>query len=83
MDKVLIDLFVPAIGMHFDVFIPEFMQIKTICELLGKAVVELSEEQYVSSEQEVLCSVEMQLVLDCEKTLEDYNVQNGDTLMLC
>lgn len=83
MDKILINLFVPTIGKHFDVFIPEFLPIKTVCELLGKVVMELSDEEYISSKQELLCSLDKQLILDFEQTLSDYNVKNGETLILC
>lgn len=83
MEKVLIDLFVPAIEVHFDVFIPTFLHINTIIELLGKAIENMSNGEYVSSGQELLCSVDRQQVLNFELTLRDYDVKNGESLMLC
>ena len=83
MEKVLVSLFIPAIGKSFDVFIPKFLQIRIVCELLGTAIMELSNEEYISSGQELLCSVEKQQILSFDHTLEDYEVQIGEMLILC
>lgn len=83
MEKVLIDLFVPAIESHFDVFIPNFLHINMVIELLGKAIENMSNGEYISSGQEILCSVDRKQVLNMEHTLRDYDVKNGEFLMLC
>lgn len=83
MDKILVKLFVPALGKSFDVFIPNFLKIKTVCELLGSAVMDLSNLEYVSSGYEVLCSFEKNQILGSDQILANYEVNNGDTLIFC
>lgn len=83
MDKILINLFIPALNEHFDVFVPDFLPVKDVCALLGDAIQELSNKQYVSSRQEILCSVERLQVLSFERSLMDYGIQNGEHLLLC
>ena len=83
MNKILVRFLIPATGDCFDVFIPDFMPVKTICSLLGKAIDGMTEAEYKSSGQEVLCSVETQQILNPEQSLAEYGVCNGDTLIFC
>lgn len=83
MDKVLVNLFIPAINEHFDVFIPRFLLVKEVCLLLGDAIQELSNGSYVSSGQELLCSIEKLQILRYERSLLEYGIQNGEHLLFC
>ena len=82
MDKVLIELYIPAIREHFDVFVPNFL-ICILRQLLGKSVEELSDNRYVSSGKEILCDYKTFMIFNDEKCLKDYKVQNGAKLMMC
>lgn len=82
MDKLLITLEVPSVSESFDVFIPNFLRIGLLVPLLAEAVSELTQNRYVSSRQEFLCSKEKAVILKEEGTLRDYGIQNGDHLML-
>lgn len=82
MNKILINLFVPAINEYYDIFIPNFLSIREICLLLGKAIEELSNNQYVLSGEELLCSVERRKILNPNQNFMDYGIQNGEHLLL-
>lgn len=81
MDKILINLFVPCIGEHFDVFIPSVLTVKEISSILGKMLEEISNQRYVSSGGELLCSLDQNILFDQSGTLGDYNVRNGEHLL--
>ncbi len=83
VEKVLVDLFVPSIGEHYDVFIPDFLLIGSIRILLGKAVQEMSDNRYSISGEEILCDCCTLQIFGDEKRLKDYSVQNGAKLMFC
>lgn len=81
MDKVLVNLYVPSVDMRFDVRIPLFLPIKLVTQLLAKMMGEITARHYVSSGQELLCSIDQNLLFRQEYTLRDYNVQNGEHLL--
>ncbi len=83
MDKILIELYVPAIGEKFDLFVPDFLKIRTLRHLLSEAVKELSDNRYASSGEEILCDYIAFVIFSEDKCLKDYKVQNGSKLMLC
>lgn len=80
--KILINVFVPAIGEKYDIMVPEFLRIKIISNLVAEAVETLSDNKYVSSGQEQLCSAEKNIMLNSNVTLKKYGIQNGDHLVL-
>ena len=83
MEKVLVNLFVPSLGERYDVYIPTFLRVEEITSLLAKTMVDLSAHQYVSSGEEFLCSIDQNQLLRQERTLADYDIVNGEHLMLC
>jgi hypothetical protein len=83
MEKVLINLFVPSVGEKYDVYIPLFLTVAEISNLLAQMLGEIQNQRYVSSGREVLCSLDQKVILEREKTLRDYHVQNGEHLLIC
>ena len=83
MEKVLINLFVPSVGEKYDVYIPVFLTVAEISNLLAQMLGEIQNQRYVSSGREVLCSLDQKVILEREKTLRDYHVQNGEHLLIC
>lgn len=80
--KVLVTVHVPAIAEKFDVLIPKTMRIKSVVTLIAETVGTLSNQLYVSSGEECLCSAEKNILLRYNSTLERYGIQNGDHLIL-
>lgn len=83
MEQVLINLYIPSLGQKYDVFIPTFLTFRELCGLLGEGVETLSQGQYRSSGQEFLCSLERNQILREECRPKDYQIQNGEHLILC
>ena len=82
MDKVLVSLSVPSVDLINDVYIPDFIQIKEIIPLLIQATMDLSDHRYVSSENEVLCLQDKNIILNPEASLSQLGIKNGDNLVM-
>ena len=82
MKKILVLLEVPSISKGYDVYIPDFLEVKELTALIIKAVEQMSDHQYVSSGHEFLCVKEKNLLLKQGETLEKYGIKNGDHLIL-
>lgn len=82
MDKVLVNLYVPCIDLNYDVYIPVFLSVKEVVQLLINALVKLTDGNYPVSGQELLCEKGRQLLLDNNHRIQEYDIKNGDELIL-
>lgn len=82
MRERLIILEVPVISEHYELFVPIDMKIKKLKILLANAVSEITNGQYISSGTEVLCLKEQNLQLSEEREIQQYGIENGDTIYL-
>lgn len=80
--KVLVNVYVPAIAQGYDVLVPDDMRIRNVVSLIVGAVTESSSQLYAPSGEECLCSVEKNILLRANATLDKYGIQNGDHLIL-
>lgn len=83
MNKIILDINVPALGMHFDIVVMPQIKVRDVCFLLGKAIEEYSEGAYISSSDEILCSVNKGVILRAERYISEYQLKNGDSLLFC
>lgn len=82
MNKVLVEIYVPAIYDHFDIFAPIDVPIKDLNGIIASGVAELTNGKYVSSKCEQLCLKEPSGLLNPSLTLEDYGIKDGTQLYL-
>ena len=82
MNKILIGLHVPAIDEQFDIFVPIDVPIKELIEIIASGVTEITNEKYVASKCEQLCTKEPVGILNPALTLQDYGIKNGTQLYL-
>ena len=80
--KININLSIPAIGEKYDVLVPTFLTVGEIIPLLANAVEEMSNKNYISSNREILCSKDTNQILLPKKTFEDYQIKNGDCIVM-
>lgn len=81
MDKILICLQVPAISRSFDVFVPLDMSINKLTEVLVKGVIEMSDNSYISSNEENL-NLKNNILLNPTLTLQSYVIKDGEEIFL-
>lgn len=82
MDKILIEIFVPAINEQFDIFVPLDVPIKDLNSLMANGVAELTNGKYIVSGSEQLCLKEPSGLLNPLLTLQDYGIKDSTQLYL-
>lgn len=82
MHKILVEIFNPASGNTYDVFIPLKSQVYEVVFLLSTTISELSLGHYKATEQTVLCDRITGNVFDINGTIEELGLKNGSKLML-
>lgn len=82
MNKVLVNVYVPILNKSYDMFIPLQSQIFEIIELINKAVWELSEGEFMSSNDTVLAYKATGEILNINSTVFELAIGNGTKLIL-
>ena len=82
MDKILVEIYVPAANADYDVLIPLKSKLYDVVLLVSNTIAELSNGYFVSSKDSILCDKKTGTVLDINKTVEELQLMNGSKLML-
>ena len=82
MDKILVEVYLPAANKNYDVFIPLKSKMHEIVEMLSGAFADLSQVYFKASEVNVLCYRASGKVLDINMSAEELGLNNGSKLML-
>ena len=80
--KVLVNVRVPAVSIQYDIFIPDSLQVQAAAALIASAAEELSSNVYVPSGVECLCSIEKNMRLRPNATIQSCGIKNGEHLIL-
>jgi len=81
MNEILIELYVPALGKSYDIFIPTAANIFEISSLVTAAVEKLADGLFLSGGA-VLCGREDGRPLDINATPAELKLRNGSQLLL-
>ena len=73
-NKILIEVYFPAIYKSFDVYIPDDVMIQKVSEKLTNGL-------FIPSEDNVLCAVDTGIILDINQTARELCLHNGSKLM--
>lgn len=82
MNKVLIEIYIPAIYKLFDIFVPTDVPIKEVAVIIANGVAEITNGKYIASESEQLCLKEPYGLLNPALTLQAYGIKDGTQLYL-
>ena len=82
MDKILINLYVPAIDKSFDLFVPKDLNIAALTQLFSNSISELSDNQYSISGLEMIMSKDPAVLFHPDRCLADYGIDDGSQLVL-
>lgn len=82
MDKILIEVFVPALGSAFDMFIPGQAYMFEILELIKKAVTELAGGRFSADGGTALCFRESGAIININLSVAGLELHDGSRLML-
>lgn len=81
MDKIYVEVVVPATGKNYEFLLPSVMKVKVAVELIAQAVSEI-EGIRAAKENAVLCSYEDQRILSNNTTIEKAGITDGGKLLL-
>ncbi len=82
MNKVLIEIHIPSIYDHFDVFVPSDVPLKDLHGIIANGVSEITNGKFVATGCEQLCSKSPFGLLNPALTLQDYGIKDGTHLYL-
>lgn len=82
MKKYLVDVYLPASGRHYDVYLPAGKQIGEATQLLASIVESLSGGSYKGSADSVLLTAKEGEPLNRSDTVFDAGIRNASKLIL-
>ena len=82
MDKILVEVYLPAANKSYDVFISPKSRIYEITEMLSSTFSDLSAVYFKASDINVLCDRSGGTALNINMSVEELGLQNGSKLML-
>ena len=82
MEKLLINLYVPVLLQDYDLLVPQEVKIRKVKDLIADGVAEMSRQRFQKSGNEVLMREGAARPFHPEKTLFDYDVRDGERLIL-
>ncbi len=82
MDKILTQIYLPASGRSYEVYLTENMYVYEAVKLLTEMFTEISEGFFCGSDFDVLCSHESGKIYAPDKTLKELGIKNHSQLMI-
>ena len=82
MNKILVEVKLPAAGLSYDMFVPDSMQIGTLTMLAASVLSRLSGGAYIVGEHAVLCEQKTGAQFNPDARIFETNIRNGTKLLL-
>ncbi len=82
MEKVLVEVYVPVLDISYDVFVPLASQMSEVSDLLKKAVTDLSDGRFITTEETAVCYRENGAIVNVNMSVYELGIHNGSKLML-
>lgn len=82
MNKVLVEIFLPAAAESYDVYIPLDSQMSEVLTLVSSLLSDLSGGKYKATPDAVLCDAESGIIFNINMAVAELGIQNGSKLML-
>jgi len=80
--KILIDVFVPATGKVYNMWIPQETTVNYILEQIKKVVAKMHEDAFIPDENTVICLQNDGKILNVNMSIAESGIGNGSRLML-
>lgn len=82
MEKILIEVYVPVLGISWDMFVPRQIRMSEALEMIKRAVFELSDRRFIANENTAICHREDGTILNINLSVYELELKNGSKLML-
>jgi peptide subunit release factor 1 (eRF1) len=82
MNKVLVEILLPATDQSFDVFIPLDSRMSDVLQMVSTLLSELSDGKFKASRDAVLCDAASGIIFNINMFVSELGIKNGSKLML-
>lgn len=82
MEKILVEIIVPAGNVKYDAFIPKTAKGNDVLNIVSDIFSSMLEGEYQKTEDTVLCVYKTGKLLDINKPIYEQNIENGSKLVL-
>jgi hypothetical protein len=82
MERVLVEVFLPAAGSSYDIYIPLDSRMSEVLILVSKVIEDLSKGKYKITEETVLCDRASGIIFNINLSVAELGIKNGSKLML-
>jgi len=82
MNTILVEVYVPAAGKTYDMFVPKHLFLHQVLALVEKMVKDLTGEMFLPNQDTTLCSRKDGAILNLNLTVYELGLKNGSKLML-
>ncbi|MCD7838794.1 MAG: hypothetical protein LUG65_07780 [Clostridiales bacterium] len=83
MEKILVEVSLPAADLVYDLFVPDTMQVGMMTHLAASVFARLSNGVYAASPDAVLYERKTGKEYDVNARVRDTDIHNGTKLILC
>jgi hypothetical protein len=82
MNKLLVEIMLPAAEQTYDIYIPLDSKLRDITKLLTSLFSELAAGKFAPAEPNLLCDAQTGKILDMNKNAAELGLMNGSKLLL-
>lgn len=82
MEKVLVEIILPAANTSYDVYIPLASKMSEVLFLVSGLLSDLAGGKYKANTDVVLCEATSGSIYDINKTVDELGLHNGSRLLL-
>ena len=82
LNKILVNIYVVSLGRSYDLFIPINITGTQLLDLLQKALISLSNENYIYQEKAFLLDRDTGYLINQNNTIKFSGIKNGSNLLL-
>lgn len=82
MNKILVEIYVPALMRSFEAFIPTKSKVYDVLQLIEAAVRELSDGSFQPDDSVLFCERNTGIIYNINMSIEQIGLENGSQLML-
>jgi len=81
-NKALVEIFVPAAGQKYDVYIPLESKMSEVIKMVASALSDLSDGKYKATDEAILCDADTGIIFNVNMEVAELGIKAGSRLML-
>ena len=81
-NKALVEIFVPASGQKYDVYIPLDVKMSDVVTMVAGALSDLSNGRYKATGEAILCDADTGIIFNINMEVAELGIKTGSRLML-